>query len=255
MQTLIYDGSFEGWLCAAFDVYEYKFEEVDICTEQNFKGNIFEKIHTVYLNTTHSERIWKGLKKKLSKQGSHNIYKAFLSEIEGIENTLLQYVQYVFANPFSVENDFSHRAVVAIEKAVQMVGREKHRMEAFVRFKKTRDDLFYAVIDPDFNVLPLIKKHFVKRYADQIWLIYDSKRKYGLYYNLKNCGEVTMSFDSSTAGGKDISKHFTDDEEIYQGLWQCYFKNVNIVARKNNKLHLQHVPRRYWKYLTEKCEM
>ncbi len=27
------------------------------------------------------------------------------------------------------------------------------------------------------NVLPLIKKHFEKRYADQRWIIYDSQRK------------------------------------------------------------------------------
>ncbi|WP_317126561.1 DUF4130 domain-containing protein [Chryseobacterium nematophagum] len=27
---------------------------------------------------------------------------------------------------------------------------------------------------------------------------------------------------------------------------------IFIIERKNLKLHIQHVPRRYWKYLTEK---
>jgi hypothetical protein len=28
--------------------------------------------------------------------------------------------------------------------------------------------------------------------------------------------------------------------------------HTNIKERKNDKLHVQHVPKRYWKYLTEK---
>ena len=49
-------------------------------------------------------------------------------------------------------------------------------MEAFVRFQCTKDQLYYAIIQPDYNVLPLISKHFEKRYADQRWLIYDIRR-------------------------------------------------------------------------------
>ncbi|RYE25413.1 MAG: DUF4130 domain-containing protein, partial [Sphingobacteriales bacterium] len=40
--------------------------------------------------------------------------------------------------------------------------------------------------------------------------------------------------------------------EMYQLLWKSYFNNSNIKERKNMKLHIQHIPRRYWKYLTEK---
>jgi probable DNA metabolism protein len=45
---------------------------------------------------------------------------------------------------------------------------------------------------------------------------------------------------------------FGEDESAYQYLWKNYFTSVNIVSRKNTKLHLRHIPKRYWKYLTEK---
>jgi probable DNA metabolism protein len=48
-------------------------------------------------------------------------------------------------------------------------------MEAFVRFKKCQDGLFLSLVQPDFNVLPLIERHFRNRYQDQRWLIYDEK--------------------------------------------------------------------------------
>ncbi|RZL34744.1 MAG: DUF4130 domain-containing protein, partial [Pedobacter sp.] len=43
-----------------------------------------------------------------------------------------------------------------------------------------------------------------------------------------------------------------EKEELYTHLWKDYFKSTNIESRKNTKLHVQHVPKRYWKYLTEK---
>src|SRR5690606_39662819 len=38
----------------------------------------------------------------------------------------------------------------------------------------------------------------------------------------------------------------SEAEEKFQQLWKQYFKSTNIVERKNDKLHLQHVPKRYW---------
>ncbi|WP_370449257.1 DUF4130 domain-containing protein [Aquimarina sp. AD1] len=47
-------------------------------------------------------------------------------------------------------------------------------------------------------------------------------------------------------------EYYTNDELEFQQLWKTYFDNVNIKSRKNSKLHIQHLPKRYWKYLIEK---
>ena len=151
-----------------------------------------------------------------------------------------------------MEEDYSNKAVLTVFQTAKKVWREKHRMEAFVRFQKTADDLYYAIISPDYNVLPLIAKHFTERYADQRWMIYDAKRKYGSYYDGKEVENVQIKFSEEMAQGRDVSHAYDETEGIYQQLWQQYFKSVNIAARKNTKLHIQHMPKRYWKYLPEK---
>ena len=83
-------------------------------------------------------------------------------------------------------------------------------------------------------------------------MIYDGRRKYGLYYDKNEVSMVTISFDSETSSGKSIKSLYNTSELLYQKLWQQYFSSVNIEARKNMKLHIQHMPKRYWKYLTEK---
>ena len=158
----------------------------------------------------------------------------------------------MLANKNSVENDYSHPDVLLVQQTYKKVHREKHRMEAFVRFQCTKDKLYYSIIQPDFNVLPLIKNHFEKRYADQRWLIYDSQRKYGLYYDLEKVEEVFINFGADLNNTASLKEIFDEKEEIYQTLWKQYFQSVNIKARKNMKLHIQHMPKRYWKYLVEK---
>ena len=132
------------------------------------------------------------------------------------------------------------------------MSREKHRMEAFIRFKLTKDAIYFANIAPDFNVLPLIKNHFKKRYADQKWLIYDLVRKYGIYYNLETVEIITLELDHNFDASKTSTEIFAPIELEFQQLWKDYFKSTNIKSRKNMKLHIQHVPKRYWKYLSEK---
>ncbi|WP_276483520.1 TIGR03915 family putative DNA repair protein [Paraflavitalea pollutisoli] len=250
--VVTYDGSFEGLLTAVFEVYEYKLAEVAFSRSSNYQDTIFNTTHQVVASGDKCRRVWKGLEHKLSAKALGDLYKAFLSEQPDIDNVLLDYIRHVFANTVSVEQDFSHPAVLRVVQMARMVHREKHRMEAFVRFQLTRDHLYYAVVEPDFDVLPLIRQHFQDRYADQLWLIYDARRKYGIYYDKESVTTVAMHFSEEVAAGKDIRSIQDEQEGLYQLLWQQYFSSVNILARKNTRLHIQHMPRRYWKYLPEK---
>jgi probable DNA metabolism protein len=245
MQLVVYDGSFEGFLTAVFEVYEYRFTDAYFAHQTNYQKNIYDKAHEVTTNESKAARVWKGLQQRLSANALEQLYKTYLSEKQDIENALLQYMHYAFSSPTSIEQHFGHPAVLTITQTAKMVHREKHRMEAFIRFQRTADGLYYAVIEPDFDVLPLIKKHFQERYADQLWVIYDARRKYGLYYDMEQVMPVSIHF-TGEAGMYDA------EEALCQKLWKQYFTSVNIGARKNTKLHIQHMPRRYWKYLTEK---
>jgi probable DNA metabolism protein len=250
MNTIVYDGSFSGLLTAVFEVYEYKMTDVSIRKQQAANSSLFGNAHRVYTNNIKAERVLKKLEQKLSGNACQQFYKTFLSELPSIENTLLRYVQYNVAAKKAVENDYSNPDVLMVQQTSRKVDREKHRMKAFIRFQLTKDALYYAVVQPDFDVLPLVSRHFKERYADQRWMIYDSTRKYGIFYDLRTVETVEVQFNE-TAGKKD-QMIYDENEALYQALWQQYFSSVNIKARRNMKLHIQHMPKRYWKYLVEK---
>lgn len=247
MQIICYDKTFHGFLSAIFDIYEYKFKDVKF---SNSESSLFGETHNVVTDEKKAARVWAGIRKRVPGNAATQLYHSFLSEQDGIEDLLFRYIRYAFESNQEINRNYSHEAVLAVSLVAQKVHREKHRMEAFVRFKLTKDKLYYAVVEPDFNVLPLIVNHFEKRYADQCWMIYDVKRKYGIHYDLKTVNNVTLDVDRiSTSSLATIED---DDEPFFQQLWQNYFKSVNIPSRKNMKLHVRHMPLRYWKFLTEK---
>jgi probable DNA metabolism protein len=245
IKTLIYDGTFEGFLSAVFYVYEHKLDAVQIRKDTPQSGNLWGDTLSIETNLEKSARVWEGFKKKVSAASARSFYANHLSEIVGEEDNMLMYMRYVFSSEKDVSSDFSTPSVLRVSKVSKMVGREKHRMEAFVRFQLMDNEVWYATIEPDFNVLPLISKHFKNRYADQKWLIADFKRGYGLYYDLQEVHIVSEQYFHNFT-------QFNEAENAYQNLWKTYFKSINITERRNIKLHLQNVPLRYWKYLCEK---
>ena len=251
MTTLLYDGSFDGLFTAIFEVFEYKYNEVEIISEANYhQENIFAEIHEVITQERKSERVLNKLEENIGKSGIHELVKVFLSEEKGFEQLILSAVKQSMQHPtLNILKNYADDDILKISKISKSVSRERHRMTAFVRFEKMQDEVYFAKIDPDFNVLPLIRKHFKDRYQDQKWMIYDLRRNYGLLYDLETCD---FFYPEEKIDLNKYQQKFHDEEKNYQTLWQRYFFKTNIVERKNLKLHIQHVPKRYWKYLTEK---
>jgi probable DNA metabolism protein len=251
MTTLFYDGTFEGLLSAIFEIYERKLTHVRLQKGEWYNSALFEDKLTVITSEVNANRVLKALRKKLSPSGLQCLYIDHISEMEDEDNNLIGYIRYVFDSVQNIEEDYGNKYVLRVSEIIRMIRREKHRMEAFIRFKKLKDETFYATIEPDFNVLPLLIKHFKNRYADQKWIIYDTRRNYGIYYDLHDTQYINLDFSTMSKPG-DVATAFTEDEGIYQSLWQNYFKSVNIPARKNTRLHIRHIPKRYWRHLTEK---
>jgi len=246
---LTYDRSFEGLLSLIYDIYDKKLDPLDITTKDNVV-DLFSTSLSLPTDTSKAERVLSGISKKSSKGLVTFIYQCFLSELSGIEMKLLHLIRYILDDKSYKISDYSDPIIMDLHKVKKMIGREVHRMHAFVRFQETKDDMWACEINPDFNVLPLIGKHFKDRYPALEWLIYDTKRHYAIHHKNHAINYVTID---SINQDKLITKDAITEEELrYQKLWKQYFKSVNIEERNNEKLHLRHVPKRYWKFLIEK---
>ncbi|MES2823907.1 MAG: TIGR03915 family putative DNA repair protein [Pseudomonadota bacterium] len=256
----IYDGSYEGLLSCIFTIFKRRTVPTAITIEVNYQFNLLDAAESIATNEEWATRVIKGIDERTHARASALVYKLFLSELPSCEMLLYEVIQAIITKgDKSILENFANPYILQAAQIEKMMHREVHRMHAFVRFQKSREGLFYAAVDPDFNVLPLIGDHFERRYADQSWLIFDARRHYGLHYDQKRMSFVgiddpvfTMSAQLFQEDARQGDVLRDEREREYQLLWKNYFQAVNIGERNNVKLHLRHMPRRYWKYLTEK---
>ncbi len=258
---VLYEPSFEGWLSAVFYVYANRLQNdktLQLTAQDSYIPSLIYEATSIATEADNAERVLTKLNKLLGRSGMRHILWGFLSEKDDIGTTLFQVVKYAIDYPSrSIMEDLGNLNVLELVQTVKSVAREKHRMEAFVRFEHTTDDIYFARVEPDFNVLPLIGEHFRQRYQDQHWAIYDVRRGFGIYYD-KSQSTPTRPAALQTITDLDESvlrnpaSIHSKDEQRYQRFWQGYFTNVNIKERKNTRLHKQYLPQRYWKYLSEK---
>ena len=258
---VLYEPNFEGWLSAVFYVYANKLqddESLQLIAQDCYVPSLISQATSVAIDENNAERVLIKLNHLLGRSGMRNILWGFLSEKDHIGTTLFQVVKYTIDYPSRhIMDDLGNLNVLELVQTVKSVGREKHRMEAFVRFEHTTDDIYFARVEPDFNVLPLIGEHFRQRYQDQHWAIYDLARGYGIYYDKcqstpKRPASLQTITDLDDTVLRNPASIHSPDEQRYQKFWQGYFTNVNIKERKNTRLHKQYLPQRYWKYLSEK---
>lgn len=258
---IVYESSFEGWLSAVFYVYENRLQNqpyLQLIDIDDYQPSLIDTASYVTVDETKAQRVLTKLNKVLGHSGMRQLLWGFLSEKQGIGSVLFQVVKYALDYPNrQVLEDLGNLAVLELAQTVKSVGREKHRMEAFVRFEHTTEDIYFARVEPDFNVLPLIGEHFRQRYQDQKWAIYDLKRDYGIFYDQSKSvkgkpATLQTIVDVTDEVLFNPSSIHSEQEKQYQRFWQGYFANVNISERKNPRLHKQYLPQRYWKYLTEK---
>jgi probable DNA metabolism protein len=242
------DGTFDGLLTTLFEVYARKNPPNAIESEANDQLGLFERRVTIPTDSNKSERVWSGLKKHLGSKRRRMLFEAYLSGCPGVETAIYRFVWNtlpVRKNSSSSAHLSSH---IQIENLSHKVRREAHRMKGFIRFHETEENQFIALIAPQYDVLPLVRRHFESRFADQKWIIYDTLRNYGLCYDRSQTRELRLDVDKLNNSGRDDGA----DEQLLQTLWQTYYNAVNISQRNNPRLHLRQLPRRYWRYLPEK---
>jgi probable DNA metabolism protein len=251
--TYYYDKSFDGLLTAVYESFERRKVPDDIRSTENSAAELWSETVAITSDTVKADRVWHALVKSISDKAANRLFRIHYSGIEGVDLPLFMVIRKVFEKGPCILENYADPDVLAVMKAGRRVSREAERVAQFIRFQKTADNIYFAAYEPDYDVIPMVLGHFRDRFADQHWMVYDMKRKKGYYYNGLDVQWVTLTSDKIDASTGDVDETIlTEDELLFQRLWKQYFRSICIDERLNLKLHRQKVPKKYWKYLTEK---
>lgn len=259
---VVYDGSLAGLLSVVYDAFAVGLAVGRLERESRHAPGIFAAPVRVATDLAHARRVWTGLE-RFADFDRELVLRNWLFDTTASDTDVAHLLVRVYREGAWAAEDYRDEAVFRCRQVHKKMFREIHRTHAFVRFAEAEDGLYFARIDPDFDVLPLAVEHFEQRYQDQEWMIWDGRRDYGFWYRPGQAkarlvgrppegGAEDLDGDAAVAKTDAAPPPAAPDEDGFRKLWHTYFGSVNIAERANPRLHRAHVPVRYWRHLTEK---
>ena len=246
MLSISYDSTFNGFLSVVFEIYRQHLDVGEIHPDRSDSPcNLFMQPFRIETSEESAQRLKRAISNQASPEILSTLDAAFRSEEDGIEMKILAYLRKMFlgTDPTYAKNPTSDE-MLPIFMTARSVRREVGGMLGMVRFNRMPDGTYFSEIEPKYDILELLIGHFRGRFANERWVIYDSKRSFGVYYDGKN--PVEMSIPNI----RQVSAMNSSDNFVQ--LWQDYYKSIAIKERENPKLMKQCLPVRYWKHLPER---
>ncbi len=242
-QIFVYDGTVEGLFSAMDHVLNNK-NPSPVFARSRDNAGLFDEIFFHETDFSRAKNLYRRVEAKLNRESLKNIFYCYLSCSTEKEQIIFDYICAGFEYGNKLDLRLAMYPVNEMNKIVSRVKLESHRMLGLVRFSSVEDDTFYAEIEPDNDILPLISGHFSRRMPGEKWIIHDRKR--GTAAINQNGRPEILRIDLDRPPDRDLS------EDIYSGLWKNFYTSIAIKDRANPRQQKQFMPVRYWKHLVEK---
>jgi len=237
-----YDGTFEGFLCCVFESYANREIPWDIWYYATRQSSFFPGVD-VQTDMVRAQRVLKSIREKLGQRVYYMVVRGFLNGDEGKEIRLLRFLRLMYDKGPQAAYQTGAPEVADVVQLARAVANEACQFKQFIRFEE-REGMLGAVISPKHYVLPLLRTHFCDRMPSEDFLIYDNQHYVAL---VRRGADVHYT---RFQGGYLMSSP-EEREHTYQRLWKAFYDALAIEERRNEKLRMQHCPKRFWENMTE----
>ncbi len=238
-----YDGSFLGYLSAVFDAWHAGLDTIDAISSSKDRS-LFDDTVFVPADEGKARRILDALQEQCGAKTAHFLYYAFLAEQSDREQALLQYLRQAFRLKGAFLSHLSEPDIWKIRQWARRSSNERHALLGLARFRELPGGMLYCAVAPSCCVVPVMAPHFVRRLCGEEWVIHDTNRHLGVYYDKKDA--VIVDIPQTLP---DIA--VSGDEAAFSSLWRQYYRTIAVAERRNERLRRQCMPRKYWNHIIE----
>ncbi len=244
MVKYIINDSLDGIFTAVYDSFLYKDQVTDILISQEAVDflSVYKKIEN---SESKINKVKSKLKVLLCSSNYEKISVAFHSSNEKKHLIIFNYLVKIIKCNKDCSTNFSEQDVFVYNNMLHKIYCECHRFKGFIRFEKSSCGIYIAKFSPDNDITSLIFPHFKRRFKNNPFILHDEKRN---LLALSNKEKSLITF-----GNTDFFALGVDNE--IKKLFKLYYDTVNIACRKNTRLMLNFLPKRYHKNLPEKDEL
>jgi probable DNA metabolism protein len=244
----VYDGSFDGFLCAArraSGVADARIVPFACRTADLFCDE-------VHVPTVDAEA--RAMRRRVVECAGvdelETLVLVHASAASDRHRLLSAYVHGTLDSGRSIAGDVTVPSVLAVRKIRDRVSLEIARFLGFARFRRVGEKGYYAPVNPDADIVGLIGPHFAARFPDQALIIHDVNRDVA-FWSFQGASGIA---DLAGLSPKARVRLSTDCDPGAEELWRRYFTAIANPERRNPMLLRRLMPVRYREFMIDRPE-
>ena len=234
-----YDGTFDGFLCCVFESYVHK--EFPIAFSGDEECWSLYEVRYVVTERAHAQRVYQSILRR-SKAAADVVRRGFLTCLPEKESHLYALIRKLYDEGPAFLRNTADPVYYPVAKALRHMSGELEKLRGFVRFSDY-NGVLGSEIEPKNRVLPLLRRHFCDRYANEAFFLYDRTHRELLVYAKGHSRILPMDSLQLALPG--------DEEVSFRRLWKRFYETIAIKERYNPRCQNTFMPKRYRGTMTE----
>lgn len=245
------EDSIEGIFSGVYAAWELKYGHAN--TELQVYGYAD---HNIELFTTYvplepdaekAQKVINTIRRTCSDTVYERLFHAACADAADKADAIYRYIQTALRMGNRVANHLTDPAVVRVMELSRAVGNAQHHYLGFLRFIEIPGNILLARYAPKPQLTELIMPHFVDRFPEERFVIWDTVRNVaGVHVPGQNY--ILLKLTENQVAMLDS---YTEDNSKAERMWQNFVESISIKERENKKLQRNNLPLHFRTYMPE----
>lgn len=245
------EDSIEGIFSAVYAAWELKYghenTELQISGTEGTNIELFSTYIMLQPDAEKAEKVLNTIRRKCSDRVYESLFHAACADAADKADAIYRYIQVALQMGNKVLNHLTDPAVVRIMELSRAVGNAEHHYLGFLRFIEIPGNILLARYEPKPRLTELIMPHFVERFPEERFVIWDTRRNVaGVHVPGENYIMLQLS-ENQVA----VLKQYSEDNIKAEQMWKTFVDHISIKERENKKLQQNNLPLHFRTYMPE----
>lgn len=245
------EDSIEGIFSAVYAAWELKYGHentvIQVLGFANTNIELFSTYISLEPDAEKAQKVLNTIRRTCSDLVYERLFRTACADAADKGDAIYRYIQTALRMGSRVANHLTDPAVVRVMELARAVGNAEHHYLGFLRFIEISGNILLARFAPKPRLTELIMPHFVDRFPEERFVIWDTVRNVagvhvpGQNYIMLNLTENQVAMLQS----------YTEDNMKAEQMWKAFVESISIKERENLKLQQNNIPLHFRTYMPE----
>lgn len=245
------EDSIEGIFSAVYAAWELKYGHentvIQVLGSENTNIELFATYIPLVSDGEKAAKVLNTIRRTCSDAAYERLFRAACADAPDKADAIYHYIQTGLRMGNKVLNHLTDPAVARVMELSRAVGNAEHHYLGFLRFIEIPGNILLARFEPKPRLTELIIPHFVDRFPEERFVIWDTKRnEAGIHVPGKNY--IMMKLTERQAA---MLQSYTEDNMQAEQMWKAFVESISIKERENKKLQQNNIPLHFRTYMPE----